>query len=113
LAAAGKLAAEGVDARVLNFSTVKPLDEQALLAAAAETGRIVTVEEANVHGGLGSAVAEFLAAHTPVPMKLLGVRDEFTPTGSAAFLSEYFGIDAEAVVRAARELTGAGQGAAA
>ncbi|MGW0815859.1 transketolase family protein [Streptomyces viridiviolaceus] len=116
LAAAGKLAAEGIDARVLNFSTVKPLDQEALLAAAAETGRIITVEEANVHGGLGSAVAQFLAAHNPVPMKLLGVRDEFTPTGSPAFLSEYFGIDAEAIIRAARELTGAGesgQGAAA
>ncbi|NJQ02032.1 transketolase family protein [Streptomyces zingiberis] len=112
LAAAGELAAEGVEARVLNFSTVKPLDEEALLAAAG-TGGIVTVEEANVHGGLGSAVAEFLAVRNPVPMRLLGVRDEFTPTGSPAFLSEYFGIDAGAVVRAARELAGAGRGAAA
>ncbi|MFF2655512.1 transketolase family protein [Streptomyces sp. NPDC058045] len=113
LDAAHQLAAEGIDARVLNFSTVKPLDEQALLAAATETGRIVTVEEANIHGGLGSAITEFLASRQPVPMRLLGVRDEFTPTGSPAFLADYFGIDAESVAHAARDLTSARQGAAA
>ncbi|MFZ3572215.1 transketolase family protein [Streptomyces sp. BH097] len=113
LEAAGKLAVDGIEARVLNFSTVKPIDEQAVLAAASETGKIVTIEEANVAGGMGSAIAEFLAERGPVPMKLLGVRDEFTPTGSAGFLAQYFGIDAESITRAARELTGAGQGAAA
>ncbi|PZT70360.1 transketolase family protein [Streptomyces sp. SW4] len=104
LEAADKLAADGIAARVLNFSTVKPLDEEAVLDAAATTGRIVTVEEANIAGGLGSAVAEFLVARRPVPMRLLGVRDEFTPTGSAGYLARYFGIDAESIARAAGEL---------
>ncbi|WP_328842671.1 transketolase family protein [Streptomyces sp. NBC_00258] len=106
LEAADRLAADGVRARVLNFSTVKPLDEEAVLAAARQTGRIVTVEEANVRGGLGSSIAETVVTHTPVPMRLLGVGDEFTPTGSAAFLADYFGITADAVVRAAGELLG-------
>ncbi|WP_030251072.1 transketolase family protein [Streptomyces violens] len=104
LEAADKLAAAGVSARVLNLSTIKPLDEDAVLAAARETGRIITVEEHNVHGGLGSAVAETVVAHHPVPMRLLGVADEFTPTGSAAFLAEHFGITAEGVLHAADEL---------
>lgn len=104
LEAADKLAASGVQARVLNLSTIKPLDQDAVLAAARETGRIITIEEHNIHGGLGSAVAETVVAHRPVPMRLLGVGDEFTPTGSAAFLSQYFGITVEGVLRAADDL---------
>lgn len=105
--AADKLSAAGVGVRVLNMSSIKPLDQEAVLAAARETGRIITVEEHNVHGGLGSAVAETVVAHHPVPMRLLGVADTFTPTGSAAFLAEHFGITAEGVLRAAGELLAA------
>ncbi|MFG3155940.1 transketolase family protein [Streptomyces sp. NPDC048219] len=113
LDAADELAAQGIAARVLNFSTVKPLDERAVLEAAASTGRIVTAEEANIAGGLGSAVAEFLATRRPVPMRLLGVRDEFAPTGGAGFLARHFGIDARSIARAAGELTAPGRGPAA
>src|SRR3990167_8545770 len=77
LAAAHVLAADGIESIVLHVSSVKPLDEEAVLAAARQAGRIVTVEEHQVAGGFGSAVAEFLAEHHPVPMRLLGVEDQF------------------------------------
>lgn len=107
LAAAELLAAEGVQARVLNMATVRPLDTEAVLAAAAETGRIVTVEEHTVVGGLGSAVAEVVVTHQPVPMRILGVPGVFAPTGSAEWLLEHFGLTAEGICEAALELVGA------
>jgi transketolase len=76
-----------------------------VLAAAAETGGIVTVEEALVRGGLGSAVAELVVRHHPVPMRILGVPG-FAPTGSAAFLLDHFGPNADGIVRAALEVVG-------
>lgn len=103
LEAATALVARGVHARVLNVATITPLDQDAILRAAAETGRIVTVEEAVVHGGLGSAVAEVVVRHRPVPMRILGVPN-FAPTGSAAFLLDHFGLNADGIVRAALEL---------
>lgn len=105
LEAADRLAAEGIQARVLNMATVAPLDEAAVLAAAAETGRIVTVEEAIATGGLGAAVAAVVVRHKPVPMRILGVPG-FAPTGSAGFLLDHFGLNAEGIARAARELVG-------
>lgn len=105
LAAAEALAAEGLDARVLNVSTIKPLDEAAILAAARETGAIVTVEEGMIEGGLAAAVAEVVVRHAPVPMRMLGVRG-FAPTGSSEFLFRHFGIDRAGIVAAARELKG-------
>lgn len=105
LEAADRLAAEGIQARVLNMATVAPLDEAAVLAAAAETGRIVTAEEAIVTGGLGAAVAAVVVRHKPVPMRILGVPG-FAPTGSAGFLLDHFGLNAEGIARAARELAG-------
>jgi len=105
LAAARDLAARGIAARVLNMATIAPLDEEAVLRAARETGRIVTAEEAVVHGGLGSAVAECVVQHHPVPMRILGV-SQFAPTGSAAFLLDHFGLNAEGIARAATELVG-------
>jgi transketolase len=107
LAAADLLAAEGVQARVLNMSTVRPLDKTAVLAAAAETGGIVTVEEHSTFGGLGSAVAEVIVTHHPVPMRLLGVPGVFAPTGSVEWLLEHFGLTAEGIRTAALELVGA------
>lgn len=103
LDAAGRLAAQGVQARVINAASVKPLDEATLLAAARETRGIVTVEEAVVQGGLGSAVAELLCQRHPVRMRLIGITG-FAPTGSSAFLFEHFGLTAENIAAQALEL---------
>ena len=105
LAAAEILAVGGIQARVLNLATVKPIDVEALVRAAEETGRIVTVEESTTAGGMGSAVAEVLCQRRPVPMRILGVR-HFAPTGGTGFLLDHFGLDAAGIVRAARELVG-------
>src|SRR6202453_2976785 len=83
LAAAETLAERGLQARVINVSTIKPLDEATIIAAARETGAIVTVEEAAIEGGLGAAVAEAVVRNAPVPMRILGVTS-FAPTGTAA-----------------------------
>ena len=106
LQAAEQLAIEGVQARVLNFSTLKPLDAGSIIIAAEETGRIITIEEASVFGGLGGAVAEVTAQHCPVPMRILGVPGVFAPTGSVEFLFEYFGLTPAGIIRAAKELLG-------
>jgi transketolase len=98
-AAANKLAVDGIAARVLNFSTINPLDEDALHAAAA-TGAIVTVEEASVRGGLGGAVAEFTSAHRPVPVERVGFPG-FLPTGSTDWLFREYGLSAEGIAAAA------------
>lgn len=102
--AADRLAADCVRARLLSVPVVKPLDEDAVLAAARETGRIITVEEGTVKGGLGGAVAELTAERHPVPVKRLGVPDEFAPTGSEAWLMDHWGVSADGVIAAAREL---------
>lgn len=102
--AADRLAADGVRARLLSIPVVKPLDEDAVLAAARETGRIITVEEGTVKGGLGGAVAELTADRCPVPIRRLGVPDEFAPTGSEAWLMDHWGVSAEGVIAAARGL---------
>lgn len=104
LDAANKLAARGISARVLNMSTVKPLDHEAILDAARSTRGIVTAEEAFASGGLGGAVAEVLAREHPAPMRILGVPDTFAPTGSAEFLLEHFGLTAGGIESAAMEL---------
>lgn len=106
LEAAEKLAAEGIQARVLNMATVKPLDKEAVLAAAAETGAIVTAEEHTVYGGLGGAVAELVVTRQPVPMRILGVPGVFAPTGSVEWLLDHFGLNAQGIFEAARELVG-------
>ena len=104
LAAAEILAKEGIHARVLNMSTVRPLDNEAVQAAATETGGIVTAEEHTVFGGLGSAVAEVVVSTHPVPMRILGVPGVFAPTGSASWLLEHFGLTAQGIFDAALEL---------
>ena len=103
LEAAERLAQRGVSARVLNMMTIAPLDEAAVLAAARETRGIVTAEEAIVTGGLGSAVAETVVRHHPTRMRILGV-PHFAPTGSAAFLLDHFGLNADGLVAAALDL---------
>ncbi len=103
LGAAELLAVEGIQARVLNMATLKPVDEEAIVAAARETGRIVTAEEGIIYGGLGSAVAEVAAQRYPVPMRILGIPG-FAPTGSTSFLLEHFGLTGAGIAAAAREL---------
>ncbi len=102
LRAAEQLAGEGVSARVVNMATVSPIDRDALAQAAA-TGAIVTAEEGLAHGGLGGAVAEYCATHSPVPMRMLGFPG-FLPTGSAAWLMERFGLSADGIAAAARDV---------
>lgn len=99
------LATEGISAQVLNVSTLKPLDADTLVTAAQRTGRIVTAEEAYVHGGLGAAVAEVVSQTHPVPMRILGITG-FAPTGDTAFLLDHFGLNANGIAAAARELVG-------
>ena len=97
--AADMLAAEGIQAQVLNMATINPLDEAAVCAAAA-TGAIVTVEEASVRGGLGGAVAEMTSAHIPVPIERIGFPG-FVPTGSVDWLFDHFGLTAKGIAAAA------------
>lgn len=101
VAAADLLAAEGISVRVLNHATINPLDEEAILAAA-ETGAVVTVEEASVRGGLGGGVAELLVASNPVPMEIMGFPG-FVPTGSVEFLFDRFGLTATGIAARARK----------
>lgn len=101
LVAAEELAARGVQARVVNLHTLKPLDEEAIAAAARECGAIVTAEEHQIHGGLGGAVAEVVVRRHPVPMEFVAVHDRFGRSGKPEELMAAFGIKAPDVVRAA------------
>ena len=98
LAAAEKLAAEGVSARVIDMHTIKPLDTELVLKAAKETGAIVTTEEANVLGGLGAAVAEYLSENYPVPVVRHGVNDEFGRSGKAPLVLDAYGVNADGII---------------
>lgn len=104
LEAATLLEAQGIEARVLNMATVRPLDREAVIAAARETGGIVTAEEHTTYGGLGSAVAEVVVQTVPVPMRILGVPGVFAPTGEPEWLLEHFGLTPEGIRDAALEL---------
>lgn len=98
-----------IDARVVNLSTIKPLDQAEILSAAKETGAIVTAEDHNVNGGMGSAVAEFVAQNYPVPMKLVGVEDRFGKSGEPAELAELFGLTSAHIANAAKTLLSRGK----
>lgn len=102
LRAAEALAKEGVEARVLNMHTIKPLDKEAIVKAAKETGRIVTAEEHNVHGGLGGAVAEILAQTVPTPVRMLGIPDVFATIGGLQELYDRYNLNAEGVLATAK-----------
>ncbi len=104
LEAAEALAAEGIDARVINIHTIKPLDREIILKAAEETGAIVTAEEHNIIGGLGSAVAEVLCEGCPVPMIRVGVEDKFGKSGKVPPLLEEYGLTATNIASKAREI---------
>ena len=101
--AAKALEAEGISARVVNMATIKPLDEELVLKAARETGAIVTSEEANVLGGLGSAVCECVSAGCPVPVVRHGVNDEFGRSGEAKAVLKAYNLTADGIVKAVRK----------
>ena len=104
LEAAEKLSDEGIQARVVNMHTIKPLDEELVLDCAKTTGAIVTVEEASVIGGLGSAVAEVVSERCPVPVRRIGVMDRFGKSGNGSELLDEFGLSADHIIQVARSL---------
>ncbi|ACX65270.1 transketolase family protein [Paenibacillus sp. Y412MC10] len=104
--AAAALAEAGISARVINMHTIKPLDEEAILKAALETGRIITIEEHSIHGGLGAAVAEVVVQHHPVPMRIVGIPDEPAIAGKTAEVFRHYGISVEHISSLAQELLG-------
>jgi transketolase len=110
LDAAEMLAAQGMAARVVDMHTIKPLDAAEVRAAAAETGAILTVEEHNVIGGLGSAVAEVLVDCARVPFRRHGIEDEFAPVGPPAGLYAHYRLDAAGIVEVAQEMLALGAG---
>lgn len=103
LGAAEKLAADGIDAEVINICTIKPLDEEIIVNSAKKTGKVVTVEEHSVIGGLGSAVCDCLSDKLPTPVKKLGMQDIFGESGSAGALVEKYGLDAAGVYKSVKE----------
>ena len=104
---AGKALAEaGISARVINLCTIKPLDEELVLKAARECGKIITCEEHSVIGGLGEAVCALLSEKCPTPVRRIGVNDEFGHSGPAAALLKQFGLSAEHIVEAAKDFCG-------
>ena len=103
LEAAEKLAADGIDAKIINIHTIKPLDEELIVAAAKETGKVVTVEEHSVIGGLGSAVCDALAEKCAVPVKKIGVQDVFGESGPAVALLAKYKLDGEGVYEQVKE----------
>lgn len=104
LVAARALAKEEIKTLVLHMPTVKPLDEAAVLDAARQAGRVITIEEHQAAGGFGSAVAEFLSGHHPVPIKRLGVLDQFGQSGTPEELLVHYGLDAASIQKAAHDL---------
>lgn len=106
LTAAEALAKDGLSARVVNMHTVKPLDTEAVIRAAKETGAIVTAENHSIIGGLGSAVAETLASASPAPLVRVGVKDHFGQVGKMPYLMQQFGITAKDIETAARNAAG-------
>ena len=96
----------GIKCRVLNRHTIKPLDKEAIIKAAKETGHIITVEEHSIYGGLGAAVSEVVVQNAPVPMKIVGIKDEAAITGTSKEIFNYYGLSKENLVKLAKELIG-------
>ena len=101
LDAASQLESADIDARVVNMSTIKPLDIETILSCARETRGIITVEDHSIYGGLGSAVAEVVVDHCPVKMKIIGVNDSFGMSGNSQDLYRHFGLTSERIVNEA------------
>ena len=107
LEAAEKLAADGIQAKVVNIHTIKPIDEEAVIAAAKETNKVVTVEEHSVIGGLGDAVCSVLAENYPTKVKKIGVNDRFGESGPAVELIKKYGLDGESIYNSVKEYVNA------
>ena len=104
---AGKVLKElGISARIINMATIKPLDEELVLRAAADCGRIITCEEHSIIGGLGEAVCSLLSEKRPTPVRRIGVNDEFGHSGPAGALLKQFGLSAEHIVEVAKDFCG-------
>jgi len=99
-----KLRNKGIEARVIDMHTIKPLDNEAIIAAAKQTGRIITVEEHSIHGGLGAAVAEVVVQSCPVKMRILGIPDEPAVTGTSAEIFKHYGLTSDNIERVAIEM---------
>ena len=99
-----QLEGEQISARVINMASIKPIDANAIIQAAEETGAIVTAEEHNILGGLGSAVSEVVVAHKPVPMEFVGVQDTFGESGTPKELMAKYGLTAEDIVKAVKKV---------
>ena len=106
LVAADGLSSEGIDVRVINCHTIKPIDKDAIIKAAMETGAVVTAEEHQVHGGLGSAVAEVLSQHHPVPVEYVAIMDRFGESGEPEQLMKLFGLSSEGIIQAVKKVLG-------
>ncbi|MDQ5922294.1 MAG: transketolase [Patescibacteria group bacterium] len=104
LLAAKELEGEGIKTKVMNLPSIKPLDKNAILALAKETKKIVTVEEHQVHGGMGSAVAELLASEFPVQIEFIGVQDKFGQSGAPEELIEYYGMGTKSIKEAVKNI---------
>ena len=102
--AAKQLEGEQISARVINMASIKPIDADAIIKAAEETGAIVTAEEHNILGGLGSAVSEVVVAHKPVPMEFVGVKDTFGESGTPKELMAKYGLTADDIVKAVKKV---------
>jgi transketolase len=102
--ASKKLEEEHIDARIINNHTIKPLDEETIIKAVKETGAIVTAEEHQIFGGMGSAVAEVLSQNNPIPMKMIGVQDMFGESGKPDELQRHFNLTADDIIRAVHEV---------
>ncbi len=104
LLAAEKLEKEGIDAEVINLHTIKPLDKKTILASVKKTGAVVTVEEHQIAGGMGSAVAEVLAMNLPSPIEMIGVNDSFGQSGTPDELLNFFGLTHPSIVKAVKKV---------
>ena len=104
LVVAEKLAKKGIDVGVINNHTIKPIDEKAIIRAAKETGAVVTVEEHQVMGGMGSAVAEVLAKNCPVPIEMVGIQDRWGESGEPDELIEHFGLGVNSIMEAIKKV---------
>ena len=104
--AAALLAADGIDAEIINICTIKPLDNELIAASAKKTGKVVTVEEHSIIGGLGAAVCEALAETVPTPVKRIGVQDVFGQSGTADQLMAFYGLDGQGVYKTTKEFLG-------
>ena len=106
LIAAEELSKEGIECMVINSHTVKPIDEKTIIDAAKHTGAVVTVEEHQINGGLGSAVAEVLSRNYPTPQEYIGIQNRFGESGTADELIKHFGMDADSIKNAVRKVIG-------